>query len=197
MSHYYQNDASLQSKKRSLDLYLNDQKLTFISDTGVFSNNQIDYGSYTFLKTLLKEQKVVSLLDVGCGYGILGITLRYFGLCQEADLIDINEKAVMLSNENINNYHLDNISCFVSNGFEKITKKYDYIVINPPIRAGKEIIYKMFDDSLNHLNDNGNLYIVIKKDLGGPSAIKHLKELFKNVEIINKDRGYWIIKSSN
>ena len=197
MSHYYENDPTLRSKRKTLDLYLNDKKLSFVSDSGVFSNSQIDYGSFTFLKTLLKENKVETLLDVGCGYGILGITLCYFGFTKKATLIDINEKAISLTKENIDNYHLDNVECFVSNGFEKITSKYAAIVINPPIRAGKEVINKMFADSVKHLTQNGSLYIVIKKSLGAPSAIKYLQTLYANVLILNKDKGYYIIKSYN
>ena len=197
MSHYYDFDRNLKSNKRTLNLYLNDKIISFTSDVGVFSNNEIDYGSFTFLKALLLEERVSSLLDVGCGYGVLGITLKYFNTADEVDMIDINQRAVELTCENINYHRLENVNCFVSNGFENVNKNYDRIVINPPIRAGKEVIYKMFTDSAKHLNENGALFIVIKKSLGAPSAIKKLQELFKNVEVIKKDKGYYIIKSFN
>lgn len=197
MNHYYRNDDDLKSQKRVLNLYINDNKLSFVSDVGVFSNTQIDYGSYTFLKTLLKENKVVDLLDVGCGYGVLGITLKYLKHAINVDMVDINNRAVELCNENIKNYKLDNTNCFVSDGFSLVEKKYDRIVINPPIRAGKKVIYKMFEDSVKHLNEKGALYIVIKKSLGAESSIKKLSELFNNVEVLNKDKGYYIIKSFN
>ena len=197
MSHYFINDSNLKSNRRTLDLYLNDNKLSFISDSGVFSNTQIDYGSFTFLKVLLKQESVIDLLDVGCGYGVLGITLKYFKTCENVDMVDINPKAVSLTKENIEFYKLENVNCFESDGFSQINKKYDRIVINPPIRAGKSVIYKMFDDSVNHLKENGALFIVIKKSLGAPSAVKKLQELYKHVEVLEKDKGYFIIKSFN
>ena len=197
MSHYFENDVNLKSNKRHLKLYINDNILSFVSDSGVFSNTQIDYGSFTFLKTLLKLENVTSLLDVGCGYGVLGITLKYFGKCQNATMIDINPKAVSLCQENINNYKLENISCFESDGLNNVDGLFDQIVINPPIRAGKAVIYKMFEDSVKHLNENGCLYIVIKKNLGANSAISKLSTLYKKVEVLDKDKGYFIIKSSN
>ena len=197
MSHYFINDSNLKSNRRTLDLYLNDNKLSFISDSGVFSNTQIDYGSYTFLKVLLKQENVTDLLDVGCGYGVLGITLKYFKTCQNVDMVDINPKAISLTKENIDYYNLENVNCFISDGLSEVNKLYDRIVINPPIRAGKAVIYKMFDDSLNHLKENGALFIVIKKSLGANSAIKKLQELFKHVEVLEKDKGYYIIKSFN
>ena len=197
MNHYYKNDDNLKSQKRTLDLYINDNKLSFVSDVGVFSNTQIDYGSYTFLKTILKENSVYTLLDVGCGYGVLGITLKYLKTCQNVDMVDINPKAISLTKENIDYYNLENVNCFISDGLSEVNKLYDRIVINPPIRAGKAVIYKMFDDSLNHLKENGALFIVIKKSLGANSAIKKLQELFKHVEVLEKDKGYYIIKSFN
>lgn len=197
MSHYFINDNNLKSNRRTLDLYLNDNKLSFISDSGVFSNTQIDYGSYTFLKVLLKQEIVTDLLDVGCGYGVLGITLKYFKTCENVDMVDINPKAVSLTKENINFYNFENVNCFESDGLNEVNKLYDRIVINPPIRAGKVVIYKMFEDSLKHLKENGALFIVIKKSLGANSAMKKLQELFKHVEVLEKDKGYYIIKSFN
>ena len=197
MNHYYRNDDNLKSQKRVLDLYINDNKLSFVSDIGVFSNTQIDYGSYTFLKTILKEESVDTLLDVGCGYGVLGITLKHLKHANNVDMVDINERAVELTKLNIEKFKLENVNCFVSDGLSLIDKSYDRIVINPPIRAGKAVIYKMFEDSKLHLNNNGALYIVIKKSLGANSAIKKLQELFTNVEVIEKDKGYFIIKSFN
>ena len=128
---------------------------------------------------------------------MLGITLKYLKHANNVDMIDINERAVELTKLNIEKYKLDNVNCFVSDGLSLIDKSYDRIVINPPIRAGKVVIYKMFDDSKLHLNENGALYIVIKKSLGANSAIKKLQELFKNVEVLEKDKGYFIIKSFN
>ena len=107
MNHYYRNDDNLKSQKRVLDLYINDNKLSFVSDIGVFSNTQIDYGSYTFLKTILKEESVDTLLDVGCGYGVLGITLKYLKHANNVDMIDINERAVELTKLNIEKYKLE------------------------------------------------------------------------------------------
>lgn len=195
MSQYFENDDNLKSKKRYLYLYINDKNIPFLSDSGVFSNNQIDYGSFVFLRELLKEKKVNKILDMGCGYGALGITLKVFDMASHIDMFDINSKAISLCEYNIKNNNLDNITCMQSDGFLNVNDKYDMIVINPPIRAGKKVIYKMFDDSINYLNNDGALYIVIKKSLGAPSAINKLKTIYKNVVVLNIEKGYYIIKS--
>lgn len=195
MSHYYQNDPQLQHKRRLISFYLEEKKYDFYTDAGVFSNDQVDYGSYTFLKTLLKEKKVADTLDMGCGYGVLGIVLKMNQRTDTVDLCDVNARAVKLTQENILLYSLKDAKSFVSDGFEHVHKLYDRIVINPPVRAGKAVIYKMFEESKNHLKANGELWIVIKKDLGAPSAIKKLQTIFTSVEVVKKDRGYYMIKS--
>jgi len=195
MGHYYEFDENLKSNIRVLKLYINDKILSFESDSGVFSNTEIDYGSFTLLKSILQEEKVNKILDVGCGYGVLGITLKYFDKCDEVTMVDINKKAVELTSSNAVRIGINNYQTFVSDCLEKVKDNYDSIVINPPIRAGKKVIYKMFLDSINHLNENGYLYIVIKKSLGAESALKELKTIYKSVEVIKKDKGYFIIKS--
>ena len=132
---------------------------------------------------------------MGCGYGALGITLRVFDMARHIDMFDINSKAIALCKYNIEQNNLNNITCMQSDGFLNVNDKYDMIVINPPIRAGKKVIYKMFDDSINYLNANGALYIVIKKSLGAPSAINKLKTIYKNVVVLNIEKGYYVIKS--
>lgn len=197
MSQYFENDSNLKSQKRMLKCYINGQEIAFISDVGVFSNTQIDYGSFIFLKTLLKEDKVDTLLDIGCGYGLLGITLKIFDKSLDVDMIDVNNRALELTKENISFHHLDNINCFYSDGFNNVIKLYQRIITNPPIRAGKKVIYKMFLDAKSHLEIGGSLYVVIKKDLGAQSAFNELVKIYKNVLIINKEKGYWVIKATN
>ena len=194
MSHYYQFDETLRSKRRFIDLYINEEKLTFISDVGVFSNNKVDYGSFLLIKTLLKEPNCQSLLDMGCGYGVIGITLDYFKKCETLTMVDINKRAVDLTLENINKFELTNAKSYVSDGFKEIKDNYDVIAFNPPIRAGKKVIYPIYDDSVLHLNKDGRFYIVIHKDLGANSTINYLKEKDLNVDIILKDKGYFILK---
>lgn len=197
MSHYYQFDENLDSKKRIIPFYINNLKIDFITDIGVFSNSQVDYGSSLLIKTLLEEPNVTNLLDVGCGYGVIGLTLAYFKKCIELVQIDINQRAVDLTNENIKRLDIKNAKAFVSDGIPTNSEKFDLIVINPPIRAGKKVIYKMYEDSKLSLQENGKLWIVIKKSLGAESSITKLKTLFTNVEIVKKDKGYFVIKSFN
>ncbi len=196
MSHYYSFDASLKSKPILLDVYFKDTKLTFKSDIGVFSKNEVDFGSFTLIKTLLDYPLANDLLDVGCGYGVIGLSLAFFKKCNYLEMIDINERAVKLSIENQKRLSILNANIYQSDGFIKVTHLFDRIVMNPPIRAGKKVIYQMFEDAFLHLKVNGDLWIVIKKDLGALSAQKKLLEVFNNCELVNKKKGYWILKAT-
>ncbi len=191
MSHYFTNE-NLKSNLKKVLVKINDKAFNFWTDNGVFSKSNLDFGSRTLINAVLKENLEGTLLDVGCGYGVLGIILSsFFNL--KTDMIDINKRAVHLTNMNIKENNIENITAFESNIYEKITKKYDYIITNPPIRAGKNIVYKILFEAKEHLNKKGILYFVINKDQGAKSTIKDLEKIAK-VEVLEKNKGFFVIK---
>lgn len=192
--HYFSNNDDLKSKRKEVSFrFLNHIDLKFISDNGVFSKDGIDYGSRFLLEEIIKHENPGSLLDVGCGYGLIGITLaKYFNI--ETDMIDINNRAIQLSEENIKLNQIK-ANVFESNLFESVNKKYDLIITNPPIRAGKKVIYSLFEQAKNYLNDNGSLWIVIRKQHGAESALKYLNSVEFKAEVIEKSKGFWVIRA--
>jgi 16S rRNA (guanine1207-N2)-methyltransferase len=164
----------------------------FKTDNGVFSKNNIDFGTRFLLETIPLKDIKGDVLDVGCGYGPISIVLGKM-LDIQIDGVDVNKRAIHLGemNKKLNNVY--NANFFISDCYEKVNKKYDVIITNPPIRAGKDVVYKIFDEAKDHLKENGCLYIVIRKEQGAKSAIEHLKEKYK-VEILDKKSGYFVIK---
>ena len=195
MSHYFINDESLKSEKRIIKYTINSHYFELTSDIGVFSKNELDPGSELLIKTAIKEGIKGDLLDVGCGYGPIGITLSKICDLNKVDFIDVNLRALNLTKENAIKYKVKNFNVFESNGFENVKDLYDYILINPPIRAGKEVIFKMFEDSIEYLKEDGILMIVIRKDQGAPSAKKKLDELYGNCVTVDREKGYHILVS--
>ena len=195
MSHYFINDESLKSEKRIIKYTINSHYFELTSDIGVFSKNELDPGSELLIKTAIKEGIKGDLLDVGCGYGPIGITLSKICDLNKVDFIDVNLRALNLTKENASKYQIKNFNFFESNGFENVKDSYDYILINPPIRAGKEVIFKMFEDSIEYLKEDGILMIVIRKDQGAPSAKKKLDELYGNCVTVDREKGYHILVS--
>ena len=196
MSHYFENDKNLKSEIRELSYKYNSSFFIFYSDNGVFSKNNIDYGSRLLIETYLKENDINEkrVLDVGCGYGFLGIMVSRV-TDSYVEMIDINKRAVHLTNMNIKRYKDFKGKTYVSNVYENVEGKYDIIITNPPIRIGKEKLLEILIGAFDHLEDNGLLYYVIRKDQGALSIKKILEENSINVEIINRDKGYFIYRA--
>ena len=197
MEHYFTANPSVKSEERIIEYEIKDKKLSFISDNGVFSKNHVDSATELLVKTIYDEVKG-KILDVGCGYGVIGITLATSKNVTDVEMIDINHRALDLAKRNAEkNKVASKIKILESNGFEQIKEKYDAIITNPPIRAGKAVIYQMYADAKEHLKKDGALYIVINKKHGAPSTIKYLEELFGNSEILDKKAGFNVIKCVN
>ena len=167
-----------------------DVSLSFFSDNGVFSKNEIDVGSAALVETIVNNinQKHLNILDVGCGYGFIGITLSKL-LDSHVDMIDVNLRAIHLANMNVKNNKVDSCA-FESDVFQNITNKYDLIVTNPPIRAGKEVVLKILLEAKDHLLDSGGLWFVIRKNQGAKSVVKQL-ENFYDVSLLKRHKGFY------
>ena len=197
MSHYYTNDPNIASKKRVIEYEIDGHKIALVSDNGVFSKNQIDEGTYAFLKVLVPLRLSGNVLDLGCGYGPIGLTIAITSPTARVTLADINLRALALCQENANSLGLSQrVTCLHSDIYENIEGPYDSIVVNPPIRAGKSVTWAMYEGAMQYLIDGGSLYIVIRKNQGGPSASKHIEEIFGNVSLLKRDKGYYVYKAT-
>ena len=193
MSHYFENDQNLKSEIKELSYKYNSSFFTFYSDNGVFSKKSIDYGSKLLLETYLSsDNESRKVLDVGCGYGFIGIVISVINNSY-VDMIDVNKRAIHLTKRNIKKYDSFQGDAFISDAYENITSKYDVIITNPPIRVGKDKVLEILEGAFDHLNDNGYLYYVIRKDQGALS-IKKILENKRTVELINKDKGYFVYR---
>ena len=191
MSHYFTNDY-VESNEQKTKCIIKNTELTFITDNGVFSKKGLDFGTRTLLETL--DNISGQVLDFGCGYGPIGIYVKKT-FETEVDAIDINVRALKLAKKNaeLNN---TKINIFESNMYENITKQYDYIITNPPIRVGKKILYQILFDAKKHLKKEGQLWLVIHKDQGAKTLAKELEKEYK-IEIKNKNKGFYIICATN
>ena len=197
MSHYFTNDENLASKPRSVVYTINGKTFELESDIGVFSKNKLDYGSEVLIKSLLLENLEDTLLDLGSGIGPIGLTLAYFNPQLKVVCSDVNTRALSLCEKNARAYELDNrITCLRSDIYIEIEGKFQSIVSNPPIRAGKKVTYEIYNGAKEHLVDGGSLYIVIRKAQGALSVKDHLEELFGNVTVLERSKGYYVLKAT-
>lgn len=191
--YFTKDNNKLPSNKTLIKAYIKDMPFSYYTDNGVFSKEYLDYATKLLLENMVLDTPSGVALDLGCGYGPVGIFLnKYYGL--EVVMVDVNERALELAKENLS-LNGANGEVLYSDSFESIDdRSFSTILLNPPIHAGKEVIYKMFNEAYNHLIFEGALYVVIQEKHGAPSASKKLKEIFEKVEIFYKKKGFYLIK---
>lgn len=192
MSQYFENDNNIKSNKKIISFTYRDKKYAIYSDNGVFSKDRLDYGTRVLLDSINIDNLSGNVLDLGCGIGVVGIILKTINRNINIDMIDINERAINLAKDNLSLNNINN-NVFVSNVYSNVKNKYDYIITNPPIRAGKDVIRKFLLGSYEYLTDSGILYFVMRKDHGVKSMIKELNNSF-NTTIINRDKGFYVLE---
>lgn len=193
--HYYTQTPGVKHDRQVVETALRGHKLRFVTDAGVFSKSGIDYGSRVLIDAIrLGDQD--RILDVGCGYGPMGITAAKLVPGGHVTMIDINERAVELANENAKLNGVTNAVAVQSDLFERVQgQTFDVILTNPPIRAGKEVVHRIFEEGASLLRAGGSMWIVIQKKQGAPSAEAKLQAVYGNVEEVTKDKGYRIFRA--
>lgn len=199
-NYYYSENPDVVHQERQWNFNLLDNELHFITDNGVFSKRTVDFGSRTLLSALKKAQLLDrssgTLLDVGCGYGPLGLAIakRYPQL--KVDMTDVNQLALELAKRNAKLNNIDNVKIFASDVYDNVQRTdYDVIISNPPIRAGKRVVHAILEGAVNHLKSKGTLIVVIQKKQGANSAKKKMEEVFGNCQLIARNKGYQILQS--
>ena len=198
-NHYYTKNPDSISQQKHWTYRLKGNTLSFTSDNGVFSKHTVDFGSELLIESYdIPEQfQKASLLDIGCGYGTMGLAYGKAYPELSIEMIDVNERALLLARENANKNGIHNVDIYESNLYDAVKKsQYEIIISNPPIRAGKIVVHTILEKAYDYLAENGQLVIVIQKKQGAPSAQKKMEEVFGNCERIQWDKGYWILVST-
>lgn len=194
MGHYFENEK-LESKMENIVVRIYDRVFNFVTDKGVFSKNKLDFGTRLLLEAIPMSSIKGDILDVGCGYGVISIILATLSN-SNVDGVDINKRALHLSRINKKNNKLDNVQFFESDAYSNIDKKYDYIITNPPIRAGKKVVYDILGSAKKYLKVGGKLYFVMRKSHGVLSAIKFLEKEY-DIVVLVKDKGFFVVECSS
>lgn len=194
--HYYSSNPSSESNRHTWTFLLRGHELVFTTDSGVFSKREVDFGTRLLIETFSEPDINGDFLDIGCGYGPIGLALAKSFPHRHVDMVDINKRALELAVENKLANDITNVTIYESDLFAQVgDKKFAAILTNPPIRAGKRVVHAIFEQSADHLFDQGELWVVIQKKQGAPSALKKLQEVFSHVEVVTKKKGYYIIKA--
>ncbi|MBI5975612.1 class I SAM-dependent methyltransferase [Staphylococcus canis] len=200
MGHYYDAHPEVKTNEKQIEYQYQHNILNLVTDAGVFSRDKVDFGSDLLIKTFLHEHppgQKKTIVDVGCGYGPIGLMIAKVAPHNHVTLLDVNTRALALVERNASKNQIQNVTVLESDGLSQITNNSsDYILTNPPIRAGKKIVHNILTDAYEKLKSQGALYVVIQKKQGMPSAKKKMADVFGNVESTANQKGYHILKST-
>ncbi len=200
MTHYFDQKPDVSHAPRSFNVSYEGTPFRFVTDSGVFSRKKLDDGTALLLSTVLEREEDAPLrvLDLGTGIGVMAIVLAKLRPSYTVTGTDINERAVALASNNARLNGVKNAVFYQADGLPADhVPPYDFIVMNPPIRAGKQTVYRLFSEAREHLIDpEGRLYIVIRVKQGAASAARELARKFELVETINRGKGYHVIRAS-
>ena len=190
MSHYFINDKNLVSEIKPFNISINGNNFTFNTDNGVFSKGELDFGTNLLIKNVLKLGIAGDILDLGCGYGAIGIILAKL-TDSVVTMSDVNKRAIHLTKMNAKKNNVS-VNVIESDGYQNINDEFNYVISNPPIRVGKKKLYELLINSKDYLKKNGELIIVVRKEQGALSLIKDMNNYYK-VDVLDKDKGFLII----
>ena len=192
MGQYFTNDNSIPSKLVKTRAVVLNNSCIFYTDNGVFSKDGLDFGSRLLLENIPLTEIGESLLDVGCGYGVFGIILNKI-LGVKVTMCDVNRRALHLAEKNIKENKCSDCSVIESSCYQNINSKYSTIITNPPIRAGKKVVYEILEGAKDYLLPGGRLFFVVRKEQGAKSIISDMQKIY-NVEVLERKKGFFIIK---
>ena len=190
--YYYTNNPTSEHEERHFTSVFMGRTLAFETDAGVFSKQHIDPGSEILCKSLPELHGRV--LDMGCGWGAMTVMALARFPALDVTMADVNERALDLAVRNVQKNGMQ-AKAVLSDGFANIEGEFDAVITNPPIRAGKRVIYDMFLKAREHLSASGALYIVIQTKQGADSALKFLRENYADADIIARGGGFKVIRA--
>lgn len=195
MSHYYTPNPTAEHDLKLIEATLRGRLLRFYTDSGVFSKTAVDFGSELLINTMAIPTAAF-VLDMGCGWGPIGISAALLNPAGRVLMADVNTRALELAERNIKLNGVENAEVIQSDVFASLSGyRFDVILTNPPIRAGKNVVHSIFSGAAECLNPGGSLWVVMQKKQGAPSAEKKLAELFAQVHTRERSKGYYIYEA--
>ena len=191
---YYTREPQSASRPAACEFDFRGARLRFRTDAGVFSRGELDPGTRLLLDAL--PGLAGDVLDLGCGWGAIGVSVAKTMPETRVTMADVNQRALELAAVNARD---NGASCETveSDGFAGLgARMFDTVLTNPPIRAGKQVIYRMFADARDHLRPGGALFLVIRKQQGAESCIRYLQSIGYEVEKLDRSGGYWVLKAA-
>lgn len=194
--HYFTSRPENAGEEREITAHLKGFEFRFWTDAGVFSKQGVDFGTRLLIETV-QLPEAGEILDLGCGYGPVGIACAKVAPSCRVTMVDVNRRALQLEERNARiNGVGRRVTVLESDGLDALSgRSFDAVLTNPPIRAGKAVVYRLFAEAAEHLNPGGTLWVVIRKKQGAESAKRELERRFQSVHRVEQKKGYWILRA--
>ena len=191
--HYFQPTTDAPSQPVEIEAEVRGLQLHLTSDRGVFSREHVDPGSLLLLKHA--ELPVHGdILDLGCGYGILGIGAALLSPGAHVVLVDVNERAADLARGNCRRYNLANAEVVTGDAREVLGDRvFDTVLCNPPYRAGKALVMSLLGDAARRLRPGGAVWLVGRTKQGVKTLARDITSLFARVETVTIKGGHRVV----
>jgi len=186
---YFDSELPKRITKSIQTVILRGKEFKFHQESGLFSVQRVDPGTRLLVDHCIIPEEA-TVLDLGCGNGVVGVSIAILFPHTQVECCDINMHAVTLAKTNIKKFMLENCKAYRSDIYNKTISKFDTILTYPPFSAGRKVCYAFIDESILHLNENGTLQLVALHQKGGKMLQKRMEEVFGNVEVIAKKAGY-------
>ena len=192
--HYFSADPSVPFERERFTAELWGHELTFDSGSGVFSRGHLDHATAVLFREHAPPVQG-QFLDLGCGYGVIGLAIARAVPLASVIGVDVNERALLLANDNARAVGLD--SRFVACTPDQVPgdQVFDEIWSNPPIRIGKEALRELLLAWLPRLSPKGRMVMVIGKNLGGDSMQRWLTDQGWPTERLASSKGFRVLET--
>ena len=193
---YFAKRPASRQRPAEIHTIIRGHTFTFRTDAGVFSRGELDRGTQLLIDAL-DIGACETILDLGCGYGAIGIVAASLSEGGRAFLTDVNERAVSLTRKNIAANGVANAEVRVGPTYEPVSGMlFDKIVCNPPIRAGRTVVDEIITGAPGHLLGQGSLWLVARTRQGADSIRSRMSAAFGNAEIVKRGSGFKVIRST-
>jgi len=196
MPHYYSEKQTSPLRLEKIKAVLRKKLFEFYSGSGVFSKKKVDNGT----KVLVENCSVKdgwNILDLGCGYGVVGIVIAKIFPKTAVLMVDVNKRALKLAKMSLELNNVENADVKYSNLYSAVKEKFNTIIVNPPITAGRKLCFRIIEEAKEHLEKDGLLQLIAKHRKGGKMLGEKMLEVFGNMEEKAKSGGYRLYISKN
>jgi len=193
-AHYFSPNPPPAGRTRTIVYRQGGREFTFRTAAGVFSRSGVDAGSRLLLEAI-DLGGAERILDLGCGYGVLGIVAAARAPQARVVLVDINPRAVALAEENIARNAVPNVEARCGDGCAPVAgERFDVILYNPPIRAGRQVVLRLLREARACLTPGGRLYLVARTNQGALTLGRLAGEIFARVAEIERGSGFRVFE---